>query len=182
MLAYLYSPLAIYLVADTILKTTIEQITLPAALLSRFDLLWLIQDRPTVRMIMAPGSTLLTFIRTATEPPLLKYKATWYEINDWRYIALCKNKNPIIPRDFNGAHRIRLYWNAKRNPEIIRMYNLYFGQNIAEAILRLSTALVMNPFNYLLFLFIINCFFHNRLDFSLSDVSSKKRCGWEPWG
>lgn len=77
-------------------KRTIEQnIQLPAALLSRFDLLWLIQDKADRDNDLRLAKHITYVHQHCKQPPLQT------EVIDMsilrKYIALCKLKNPVIP-------------------------------------------------------------------------------------
>lgn len=81
-------------------KRTIEQnIQLPAALLSRFDLLWLIQDKPDRDNDLRLAHHITYVHRHSKQPP------THIEPLDMslmrRYIALCKRKEPTIPAELS---------------------------------------------------------------------------------
>lgn len=81
-------------------KRTIEQnIQLPAALLSRFDLLWLIQDKPDRDNDLRLAHHITYVHRHSKQPP------SHIEPLDMslmrRYIALCKRKEPTIPADLS---------------------------------------------------------------------------------
>lgn len=79
-------------------KRTVEQnIQLPAALLSRFDLLWLIQDKPDRDNDLRLAKHIAYVHQYLKQPP------TDIEAMDAslmrKYIALCKLKEPVIPED-----------------------------------------------------------------------------------
>ncbi|KAJ8955589.1 hypothetical protein NQ318_001419 [Aromia moschata] len=79
-------------------KRTIEQnIQLPAALLSRFDLLWLIQDKADRDNDLRLAKHVTYVHQHCKQPPLQT------EVLDMsvmrKYIALCKLKEPAIPED-----------------------------------------------------------------------------------
>uniref|UniRef100_A0A6G1SKS1 DNA replication licensing factor MCM7 n=1 Tax=Aceria tosichella TaxID=561515 RepID=A0A6G1SKS1_9ACAR len=77
-------------------KTVTENLDLPPALLSRFDLLWLIKDRPETANDKRLGN-FITHIHSHPD----EQQAVDSEVIDMktmrRYIELCKTKSPIIP-------------------------------------------------------------------------------------
>ena len=77
-------------------KKSVEQnIQLPAALLSRFDLLWLIQDKPNRESDLKLAEHITYVHQNVHEPPL---EVVPLEIKIMRrYIAQAKKINPIIP-------------------------------------------------------------------------------------
>merc|ERR1719295_602664 len=79
-------------------KRTVEQnIQLPAALLSRFDLLWLIQDKPD-RDNDLRLATHITYVHQHSTQPPTQFTPLDMKLMR-RYIALCKKQNPIVPED-----------------------------------------------------------------------------------
>lgn len=77
-------------------KRTIEQnIQLPAALLSRFDLLWLIQDKPNRDNDLRLAKHITYVHQHCKQPPT---QVQVLDMNVMRkYIGLCKLKEPAIP-------------------------------------------------------------------------------------
>ncbi|CAG9797946.1 unnamed protein product [Chironomus riparius] len=120
------------------IKRTIEQnIQLPAALLSRFDLLWLIQDRPDRENDLRLANH-ITFVHThGKQPP------STVEVLDMglvrRYIGLCKRKNPTIPADLT-EYIVNAYVELRRDARNNRDMTFTSARNLL-GILRLSTAL-----------------------------------------
>ncbi|KHJ40761.1 MCM2/3/5 family protein [Trichuris suis] len=119
-------------------KKSVEQnIQLPAALLSRFDLIWLIQDRPDRDNDLKLAKH-ITYVHAHGQEPPSKFKAL-----DMRliraYIALCKRKQPNIPENLSeylvGTY-VELRREAKGNRDAT-----YTSARTLLAILRLSTAL-----------------------------------------
>lgn len=79
-------------------KRTIEQnIQLPAALLSRFDLLWLIQDKPNRDNDLRLAKH-ITYVHRHCEQPPSETRALDMSLMR-KYILLCKQKEPVIPED-----------------------------------------------------------------------------------
>ena len=79
-------------------RRTVEQnVQLPAALLSRFDLLWLIQDKPD-RDNDLRLSQHITYVHQHSKQPPATVQALEMQLMR-RYIALCKKQQPVIPED-----------------------------------------------------------------------------------
>ena len=78
-------------------KKSIEQnIQLPAALLSRFDLLWLIQDKPDRDGDLRLAQH-ITYVHQHNIQPPTQFTPLDMKLMR-RYIALCKSKQPVVPR------------------------------------------------------------------------------------
>ncbi|XP_026280371.1 DNA replication licensing factor Mcm7 [Frankliniella occidentalis] len=119
-------------------KRTIEQnIQLPAALLSRFDLLWLIQDKADRDNDLRLAHHITYVHRHSKQPP------THIEPLDMslmrRYIALCKKKEPTIPSDLSD-HIVGSYVEMRKEARNSKDVTFTSARNLL-AILRLSTAL-----------------------------------------
>lgn len=119
-------------------RRTIEQnIQLPAALLSRFDLLWLIQDKPD-RVNDLRLAKHITFVHSHGKQPPNRIKAMDMNLMR-RYILLCKRKEPTISAELTeyivGAY-VELRREARNNKDI----TFTSARNLL-GILRLSTAL-----------------------------------------
>jgi len=119
-------------------KKTVEQnIQLPAALLSRFDLLWLIQDRPDRENDLRLAQHITYVHQHCTQPPT-QFKPLDMKLMR-RYIALCKNKQPTIPEnltDYIVSAYVEMRKEARNNKDM----TFTSARNLL-AILRLSTAL-----------------------------------------
>ncbi|KAL5290037.1 MCM7 family protein [Megaselia abdita] len=119
-------------------RRTIEQnIQLPAALLSRFDLLWLIQDKPDRDNDLRLAKH-ITFVHSHGKQPPTKVKSLDMSLMR-RYIQLCKRKTPVIPTELTdyivGAY-VELRREARNNKDM----TFTSARNLL-GILRLSTAL-----------------------------------------
>eukprot|EP00058_Branchiostoma_floridae_P007781 XP_002593269.1 hypothetical protein BRAFLDRAFT_123634 [Branchiostoma floridae] len=119
-------------------KKSIEHnIQLPAALLSRFDLLWLIQDRPDRDNDLRLAQH-ITYVHQHNEQPAAQFTPIDMKLMR-RYIALCKTKNPVIPEDLTdyitGAY-VEMRKEARNNKD-----STFTSARSLLAILRLSTAL-----------------------------------------
>jgi len=119
-------------------KKTVEQnIQLPAALLSRFDLLWLIQDRPDRENDLRLAQHITYVHQHSTQPPT-QFKPLDMKLMR-RYIALCKNKQPTIPEsltDYIVSAYVEMRKEARNNKDM----TFTSARNLL-AILRLGTAL-----------------------------------------
>lgn len=79
-------------------KRSVEQnIQLPAALLSRFDILWLIQDRPERDNDLRLANHVTYVHQNCKEPPSRNKPLDMLTMR--RYIALCKKKLPFVPEE-----------------------------------------------------------------------------------
>ncbi|CAH1245044.1 DNA replication licensing factor mcm7-like [Branchiostoma lanceolatum] len=119
-------------------KKSIEHnIQLPAALLSRFDLLWLIQDRPDRDNDLRLAQH-ITYVHQHNEQPAAQFTPIDMKLMR-RYIALCKTKNPVIPEELTdyitGAY-VEMRKEARNNKD-----STFTSARSLLAILRLSTAL-----------------------------------------
>ncbi|CAL4189203.1 unnamed protein product [Meganyctiphanes norvegica] len=119
-------------------KKTVEQnIQLPAALLSRFDLLWLIRDRPDREDDLRLAQHITYVHQHSTQPPT-QFKPLDMKLMR-RYIALCKNKQPTIPEnltDYIVSAYVEMRKEARNNKDM----TFTSARNLL-AILRLATAL-----------------------------------------
>lgn len=119
-------------------KRTIEQnIQLPAALLSRFDLLWLIQDIAERDNDLRLAKH-IAYVHTHLKQPPTTTKPLDMNLMR-RYIALCKRKEPTISADLSdyivGAY-VDLRREARNNKD-----TTYTSARNLLGIVRLSTAL-----------------------------------------
>jgi len=120
-------------------KKSVEQnIQLPAALLSRFDLLWLIQDKPDTENDLRLAKH-ITYVHQHSEQPPSEVDTFDMKLIR-RFIALCKTKNPIIP-EFLTDHIVNAYIEMRREARNNKDMT-YTSARTLLAILRLSTALV----------------------------------------
>jgi DNA replication licensing factor MCM7 len=119
-------------------RRTIEQnIQLPAALLSRFDLLWLIQDKPD-RDNDLRLSQHITYVHQHSKQPPATVQALDMQLMR-RYIALCKKQQPIIPEDLTD-YIVDSYVEMRKEARNEKDMTFTSARNLL-AILRLSTAL-----------------------------------------
>lgn len=119
-------------------KRTIEQnIQLPAALLSRFDLLWLIQDRANRENDLRLAQHITTVHRTGVQP-VTDNQALDMDLMR-RYIAMCKKIDPTVNEDITD-YIVDSY--VKMRIESRNSHDKTFtsARNLL-AVLRLATAL-----------------------------------------
>jgi len=119
-------------------KRTIEQnIQLPAALLSRFDLLWLIQDKPDRENDLRLAQH-ITYVHQHNVQPPMQFTPLDMKLMR-RYIALCKRKEPVIPEsltDYITGAYVEMRKDARNNKDAT-----FTSARTLLSILRLSTAL-----------------------------------------
>ncbi|XP_049518540.1 DNA replication licensing factor mcm7 [Dermacentor silvarum] len=120
-------------------KRSIEQnIQLPAALLSRFDLLWLIQDKPDRENDLRLANHITFVHKNCTEPPQGTHKPLDMRLMR-RYIALCKSKQPVVPEeltDYIVSAYVEMRKEARNSKDAT-----FMSPRTLLAILRLATAL-----------------------------------------
>ncbi|KAL1132399.1 hypothetical protein AAG570_010354, partial [Ranatra chinensis] len=119
-------------------KRSIEQnIQLPAALLSRFDLLWLIQDKAD-RDVDLRLAKHIAFVHTFCKEPPREFQPLDMSLMR-RYIDLCKRKNPNIPEALTDTI-VEAYVDMRKEARNSRDMTFTSARNLL-AILRLATAL-----------------------------------------
>jgi DNA replication licensing factor MCM7 len=119
-------------------KKSIEHnIQLPAALLSRFDLLWLIQDKPDRENDLRLAQHITYVHQHCTQPPT-QVKPLDMKLMR-RYLSACKKRVPVIPESLTdylvGAY-VEMRREARNNKDMT-----FTSARTLLAILRLSTAL-----------------------------------------
>ncbi|XP_046668359.1 DNA replication licensing factor mcm7 [Homalodisca vitripennis] len=119
-------------------KRSVEHnIQLPAALLSRFDLLWLIQDKADRDTDLRLAQH-ITYVHQHCKQPPAQFTALDMGLMR-RYIDLCKRKNPAVPptlTDYIVDAYVEMRKDARNNKDM----TFTSARNLL-AILRLSTAL-----------------------------------------
>lgn len=119
-------------------KKTVEQnIQLPAALLSRFDLLWLIRDMAERENDLRLAQH-ITYVHQHNVQPPTQFVPLDMKLMR-RYIALCKKKEPVIPQtltDYLTGAYVEMRKEARNNKDMT-----YTSARNLLAILRISTAL-----------------------------------------
>lgn len=119
-------------------KRTIEQnIQLPAALLSRFDLLWLIQDKPNREKDLELAKHIAYVHQHSRQPPSELRALPMRLVR--RYVALTKRKPPAVPTQL-ADYIVSSYVELRREARNARDVTFTSARNLL-AILRLSTAL-----------------------------------------
>ncbi|CAG9772663.1 unnamed protein product [Ceutorhynchus assimilis] len=119
-------------------KRTIEQnIQLPAALLSRFDLLWLIQDKADRDNDLRLAKH-ITYVHQNCKQPPTETEALNMSVMR-KYIALCKLKEPMIPEELT-EFIVGAYVELRQEARNSRDMTFTSARNLL-GILRLSTAL-----------------------------------------
>ncbi|XP_006621278.1 DNA replication licensing factor Mcm7 [Apis dorsata] len=119
-------------------KRTIEQnIQLPAALLSRFDLLWLIQDRADRNNDLKMAQHITYVHQHCIQPPMQSQALDMNLMR--RYITLCKTKQPVIPEELTD-YIVESYVEMRRAARNGEDKTFTSARNLL-ALLRLSTAL-----------------------------------------
>lgn len=120
------------------IKKSIEQnIQLPAALLSRFDLLWLIRDMPNEDSDLKLAQHIAYVHEHCSEPPQEHTALSMKLLR--RYIALCKKYNPIVPEVLSDQivnSYIEMRREARNNKD-----TTFTSARTLLGILRLATAL-----------------------------------------
>ncbi|XP_034482454.1 DNA replication licensing factor Mcm7 [Drosophila innubila] len=119
-------------------RRTVEQnIQLPAALLSRFDLLWLIQDKPDRDNDLRLAKH-ITYVHSHSKQPPSRVKSLDMNLMR-RYINLCKRKHPTIPDELTD-YIVGAYVELRRDARNQKDMTFTSARNLL-GILRLSTAL-----------------------------------------
>ncbi|CAD5229287.1 unnamed protein product [Bursaphelenchus okinawaensis] len=114
-----------------------ENIQLPAALLSRFDLLWLIQDRPD-RDADRRLAEHVTFVHREGHQPKAAMEPLHMDLVR-KYIAICKKKQPRFPSSLT-ARLVEKYVQIRNDAEEV-VNSTYTSPRVLLGIIRLSTAL-----------------------------------------
>lgn len=106
-------------------KRTVEQnIQLPAALLSRFDILWLIQDKANRENDLKLAEH-ITYVHQHNKQPDLEVDSVWDMTLMRKYIALCKLKQPIIPESLTD-YLVGEYSNFAVNGIVLAKIYMYY--------------------------------------------------------
>jgi len=118
-------------------KSVEHNIQLPAALLSRFDLLWLMRDTPDREADLRLAQH-ITYVHQMSAHPPLSFTPLDMQLMR-RYIALCKKKNPTIPADLTD-YIVSAYVEMRKDARCNKDMTFTSARTLL-AILRLSTAL-----------------------------------------
>merc|ERR1711909_175921 len=123
------------------IKRSIEDnVQLPAALLSRFDLLWLLADKSDREMDLRLAKH-ITYVHQHNINPPQQHTPMDMKLMR-RYIALCRNKNPVIPAELSNFI-VGSYCELRKEARLEEnKYSTTFtSARTLLAILRLATAL-----------------------------------------
>ncbi|XP_016413024.1 DNA replication licensing factor mcm7-B-like [Sinocyclocheilus rhinocerous] len=118
-------------------KTLEQNIQLPAALLSRFDLLWLIQDKPDADNDLRLAQH-ITYVHQHCKQPPTHFSPIQMQLMR-RYISKCKQKQPVVPEalsDYITAAYVEMRKEARVSKD-----TTFTSARTLLSILRLSTAL-----------------------------------------
>jgi len=119
-----------------------ENINLPAALLSRFDLLWLIADKADRENDLRLAKHITYVHQNGANPPQETQALDMKVMR--RYIALCKKQTPVVPQSLTdyivGAY-CELRQEARNEKAKNARNTLFTSARTLLAILRLATAL-----------------------------------------
>lgn len=119
-------------------RKSIEQnVQLPAALLSRFDLLWLIQDKPDPDVDLRLAQHITYVHQHCCQPPT-HFTPIHMKLMR-RYIAMCKKRQPVVPESL--ADYITAAYVEMRKEARVCKDTTFTSARTLLSILRLSTAL-----------------------------------------
>ena len=121
-------------------RSPAENINLPAALLSRFDILWLILDRPSPEQDLCLANHVLSVHREGQAPPVAAAAAPLSPDMLRAYIAAAKQHEPHVPAvlsDYVAA----VYAEMRAEEAASDMPHTYTTARTLLSILRLSQAL-----------------------------------------
>ena len=119
-------------------KSVEANVQLPAALLSRFDLLWLIADKSDREQDLRLAKH-ITYVHQHNTNPPQEYSPIDMKLMR-RYVALCQKKDPDVPKeltDFIVGSYMSLRKESRDDPKA----TTFTSARTLLAILRLSTAL-----------------------------------------
>ncbi|KYO48406.1 DNA replication licensing factor MCM7 [Alligator mississippiensis] len=114
-----------------------HNLALPPALLSRFDLLWLLQDRPHRDNDLRLAQH-ITYVHQHSRQPPCTYQPLDMKLMR-RYISMCKRRQPAVPEalaDYITAAYVEMRKEAWASPDAT-----FTSARTLLAILRLATAL-----------------------------------------
>ncbi|XDV37895.1 hypothetical protein PO909_007421 [Leuciscus waleckii] len=118
-------------------KSLEQNIQLPAALLSRFDLLWLIQDKPDADTDLRLAQH-ITYVHQHCRQPPTHFSPIEMKLMR-RYISKCKQKQPVVPESLSDY--ITAAYVEMRKESRVSKDTTFTSARTLLSILRLSTAL-----------------------------------------
>ncbi|KAG1934624.1 DNA replication licensing factor MCM7 isoform X2 [Pimephales promelas] len=118
-------------------KSLEQNIQLPAALLSRFDLLWLIQDKPDADTDLRLAQH-ITYVHQHCRQPPTHFSPIQMKLMR-RYISKCKQKQPVVPESLSDY--ITAAYVEMRKESRVSKDTTFTSARTLLSILRLSTAL-----------------------------------------
>uniref|UniRef100_A0A158R579 DNA replication licensing factor MCM7 n=1 Tax=Syphacia muris TaxID=451379 RepID=A0A158R579_9BILA len=120
-------------------QRSVEQnVNLPAALLSRFDLIWLIQDKPD-RESDKELAKHVTFVHMFSHEPEVEGGKPLPMETIRKYIALCKKKQPVLEEKLKD--RLVTMYVELRKEARVNKDTTYISPRSLLAVIRMSTAL-----------------------------------------
>uniref|UniRef100_A0AC34QMQ0 DNA replication licensing factor MCM7 n=1 Tax=Panagrolaimus sp. JU765 TaxID=591449 RepID=A0AC34QMQ0_9BILA len=118
-------------------KTVEENVQLPAALLSRFDLLWLIQDVPDQDNDKKIADH-ITYVHMNGREPEVQFKPLSMSLMR-RYIAICKRHHPKIP-SYLRTRLVEKYVEIREQARANMETSVFTSARNLLAVVRLATA------------------------------------------
>uniref|UniRef100_A0A913HLD5 DNA replication licensing factor MCM7 n=1 Tax=Strongyloides stercoralis TaxID=6248 RepID=A0A913HLD5_STRER len=119
-------------------KRSIEDnLQLPAALLSRFDILWLIQDKPSRENDKRLASH-ITFVHMNERQPEQNGKVPLSMSFMRKYIAICKKKNPTVSSNLS-KRLVDMYVDLRKHARVSND-STYTSPRVLLGVIRMATA------------------------------------------
>ncbi|VDM43347.1 unnamed protein product [Toxocara canis] len=120
-------------------KKTIDQnVDLPAALISRFDLIWLIQDKPNRESDRRLAEHITYVHMKGHEPEKEDMKPLDMQLIR-RYIAICKRKQPVVEEKLK-ERLVEMYVDLRKDARTNKD-SMFTSPRSLLAVIRMSTAL-----------------------------------------
>ncbi|CEF67702.1 DNA replication licensing factor MCM7 [Strongyloides ratti] len=114
-----------------------ENLQLPAALLSRFDILWLIQDKPSRENDKRLASH-ITFVHMNEKQPEQDGRVPLSMSFMRKYIAICKKKNPTVSPNLS-KRLVDMYVDLRKHARISND-STYTSPRVLLGVIRMATA------------------------------------------
>jgi DNA replication licensing factor MCM7 len=118
-------------------KTVEENVQLPAALLSRFDLLWLLQDMPDQENDKRIADH-ITYVHMNGHEPESNFKPISMSLFR-RYVELCKKHNPVVPT-YLQKRLVEKYVELRDNARQNYATSVFTSPRNLLAVVRMATA------------------------------------------